>query len=177
MAYNKKIAEGFYSLGSKADSQEDSETDAQLEARLEGKCLGRIFTENHPNLTSVIMMLMDKRKMVLAAQRPLLEYEYWSTGKYNHANLDLIKVSSMMLVGAGYLQQVVVAGLQILYDVGPKSKSGEGFQVDFHMNQKARQTRVFIRFHFNKQPVNLAIEEFPIEGGDSSCVMTLFIED
>ena len=174
MAYNKSIADGYFALSSTGESMPDREEEDSLAQRLKGKCLGQIFTERHANLTSVILELMDARKMILAVQKPLLEEDYWYTGKYNYADLEPVSVSRMLLTAVGKVEQAVLAGLQILYDIGPKSKSGDnGYRVQFNMNKKIRRTHVSIFYHFNGQPVNLAIEEL----GEHHCVMTLFIAD
>ena len=174
-AYNKKIADGWYSLGSTIEPVDiDEEDEDDIARNLRGKCLGQLLTEKHDNLITVLMILMDRRDLSIMVQQPLLEPEdtYWNTGKYQYSELDLVGINKMLLVAAGRIQQVVVAALQILYDVGAKNKEGDDYSVIFYMNKKQQQTNIKISFKFNGQDINLSV----IESRDD-CYLSLYIED
>lgn len=172
-AYNKKIADGSYSLGSTIEPVDiDEEDEDDIARNLRGKCLGQVLTEKHDNLITVLMILMDRRDLSIMVQEPLLDPEdtYWNTGKYQYSELDLVRINKMHLVAAGRIQQVVVAALQILYDVGAKNKEGDDYSVLFYMKQQ--QTNIKISFKFNDQDINLSIIE-----SDDDCYLSLYIED
>ena len=170
MSYNKCIKD-VYSLGSTEVSRDEIEEEAVLKA-IGKKPLSRIFTEDHTNLITVVMLLMQTRKMRVLAQEKLLcpDDSYWNTGKYTTSELDVYALDFMTLVAAGRIQQVLVAGLQILYDVGRKNKEGKDFFVLYYA--KKDTTNIRINFKFNGQEVNLSI----IEEGPNS-YMSLYIED
>ena len=134
--------------------------------------LGKIFTQKHVNVITIIMILMDKRDMKLLVQKPLLDPDdtYWKTGKYEYAELDLVGINQVLIVAAGRIQQVLVAALQILFDVGCNTTEGEDYSVLFYMNKKTTNIKVSLKF--NKQDVHLAI----CEANDDS-YMSLYIED
>ena len=102
---------------------------------------------------------MQARGMEFYVQKPLLDPDdkYWLTGKYEYAELDPVNITFMVIVACGRIQQVTVAALQILFDVGRKSKSGKDFSVDFHMNKAAKQTSITIFFKFNDQPIHILL--------------------
>ena len=162
-SYNKKIVDGSYSLGSTVESAVDidEEDDDEIARNMRGKCLGQVLTEKHDNLITVLMILMDVRDLEIMVQQPLLDPEdkYWKTGKYKYSELELVAINALHLVAAGRLQQVFVAALQILYDVGAKNKEGEDYSVLFYMNKKRKETNIKISFKFNRQHINLSVRE------------------
>lgn len=59
-SYNKKIVDGFYSLGSTTEAVDiDEEDEDEIARNMRGKCLGQVLTEKHDNLITVLMILMD----------------------------------------------------------------------------------------------------------------------
>lgn len=172
MSYDKRI-KTVYSLGSEEESREELDEDVVLDL-IRGKTLAQIFTDKHPNLITVVMLLMQERDMKVYAQEKLLDADdaYWNTGEYSTSELDLCELDMMTLVAAGRIQQVVVAGLQILYDVGRKSTEGEDFFVLYRSSVKKKSTNIRIYFKFNGQGVNLSLIE---QGSDAH--MSLYIED
>ena len=60
-------------------------------------------------------------------------------------------MDKLCLVAAGRIQQVVVAALQILYDVGAKNKEGDDYSVLFYMNKKQDQKKTNIKYKFKIQ--------------------------
>ena len=174
--FDKRI-QSSYSLGSTEDAKEDDKDDEDIARELRGKNLAHIFTEEHANLTSVIMVLMEKRGMDFLVQEKLLKSDdaYWETGEYTPDELDLVSINAMLLVAAGRVQQVTIAGLQILYEIcknGPKNEKGNNYSVRYKSNKEKNISDIHIGFKFNQQPVNLAIQE----NGDAS-YMSLYIED
>ena len=79
------------------------------------------------------------------------------------------------IIGAGRIQQVTCAALQILYKVGARKgitgKDGE-YSVMFTMNKRTKVTDIRISFKFNDQPVRMSIEE-----GRGQSTLTLYIVD
>ena len=94
-------------------------------------------------------------------------------GHYEYGKLNPVLIDSLMLVAAGRVQQVIVAALQILYDVGRRTKKGPDYAVNFQM--KKQTTDITVYFKFNGQPVHLAIKENSILQHTS--YMSLYIED
>jgi hypothetical protein len=172
MSYNKYI-KSVYSLGSLEESSEEVDEDLVLKS-IEKRCLGHIFTEKHSNLITVIMLLMEKRGMQVLVQEKLCDPDdsYWTTGKYTNSELDVYSLTAIHIVAVGRIQQVLVAALQILYDVGRKNKEGEDFFVLYHASSKEKSTNIRVNFKFNGQAINLSI----IQAGDES-YMSLYIED
>ena len=176
----KKRIQTVYSLGSTEEAVPDDQDDEDIARDLRGKTLAHIFTARHANLTSVIMILMAKRDMRMLVQEKLLDPNdvYWETGKYTTAELEVVSIDRMHFVAAGRVQQVVIAGLQILYDTGHKkkghqwNKDGDNYSVLYYSNKEHQITNIRIMFKFNDQDVNLSI----IENGDDS-YMSLYIED
>ena len=168
--YDKRI-QSSYSLGSTEKSAKEK-SDKTVHKLIKDKSLAEIFTMKHPNLITVIMLLMQKRKMQVVAQQELLDPEdtYWNTGNFDPKKLGLVSLSPLAIVAVGRIQQVLVAGLQILFDVGPQSKSGSNFDVLYFAEDNT--TNIRIMFKFNKQPVNLSII-----GGDYENYMSLYIQD
>lgn len=173
--FHKRI-QSSYSLGSTEREYEDEKDDEDIARELRGKNLAHIFTEEHDNLTSVIMVLME-RGMDFLVQAKLLKSDdaYWETGEYTPDELDLVSINAMLFVAAGRVQQVTIAGLQILYEIcknGPKNAKGKDYSVRYKSNKEKNISDIHIGFKFNQQPVNLAIQE----NGDAS-YMSLYIED
>ncbi len=171
--FDKRI-QSSYSLGSTEDAKEDDKDDEDIARELRGKNLAHIFTEEHANLTSVIMVLMEKRGMDFLVQEKLLKSDdaYWETGEYTPDELELVSINAMLFVAAGRVQQATIAGLQILYEIGKKNAKGKDYSVRYKSNKEKKFSEIHIGFKFNQQPVNLAIQE----NGDAS-YMSLYIED
>jgi hypothetical protein len=171
-SYNKHI-KSVYSLGSEEKSCEEPEEHV-VQEMIKNQTLAQIFTTKHPNLITVIMLLMQKRGLQVFAQEKLLhpDDDYWNTGNYRTDELNVCSLNMITLVAAGRIQEVLVAALQILYDVGRKSKEGQDFFVLYYSSIKDKSTNIRINFMFNGQGVNLSIIE---EGPDS--YMSLYIKD
>ena len=176
--FDKRI-QSSYSLGSTEDAKEDDKDDKDIASELCGKNLAHIFTEEHANLTSVIMVLMKERRdggrgMDFLVQEKLLKSDdaYWETGEYTPDELEPLSINAMLFVAAGRVQQVTIAGLQILYEIGKKNAKGKDYSVRYHSNKEKNISDIHIGFKFNQQAVNLAIQE----NGDAS-YMSLYIED
>ena len=171
--YNKRIQES-YSVGSREDPVEDTLDNDALELKLKKLLLGEIFTAEHANLVTVISILMQTRGTVFAVQPPLLDPEdrYWLTGEYKYDELDPLLISPTLLVGAGRVQQVTCAALQILYAAGRKGTTGEDHRVTFKMNKRDKFTTITISFKFHGQDINMAILEHGVHSS-----ITLYIVD
>lgn len=137
----------------------DDENDAVIEQYLRNRTLATIFTERHPNLTSVVLVLMAERNLHVLVQEKLIDSDdsYWTTGNYDAHELDMFSVHAIQFCTIGRVQQVVTAGLQILYKTGPQNKTSAHYSVLYYADKTI--TNIRISFKFKQRPINLSIVE------------------
>ena len=147
---DKKLQAAF-SLASDGVTRDDDRSYSDMEKAFKGKTLASIFSQNHANLTAVVLFMMEVYELQLAVATPFLDndHKYLKTGEYDYETCEMVNVSSMLVCSAGSVEQVLVAALQIYFSNGKHSVSGTDCTICYFNNAKEQQCIVTIDFKFN----------------------------
>ena len=171
---NKKLESSWMlSSDGKLRSDEEKEmSDKAIKKFCKNKNLASIFTERHPNLLSVVMVLMQEYNLELAVATPFLDPDekYVKTGVYEYAKCEMKLVSPIMICAVGSIEKVLVAALQILFFNGKKDGQGTDYAVSvLELNGTCDVT---ISFKFNGYDANVKLAQY-----DETRVISMYIED
>lgn len=170
MPYKKKISHSPYSLGSLPFAEADVESEEQLYVRtIKGKGINDVIFQHFTNYASWIHLLMRKRSLKFIVQKPVLSTDYFETGNYDDKEIQQLKyIDILEFLSAGYICQVTIAGLQILYDVAQNwnfetnnMHEGEDHSILYKHREDdcTLNTHIAITFYFNNHPITLMITE------------------
>ena len=156
-------------------SDEESHTeqsDNRIKKACKNKSLGFIFAQCHPNLLSVVLILMQEYGMRLAVATPFLDpaEKYIHTGEYEYAKHEMKLVSPLMITAVGSIEKVLVAALQILFANGARNGSGEDYNVYYH--DDGNTCDITINFQFNKHECNVKLQQ-----SDDDKIISIYVED
>ena len=186
MPYNKSIAT-VYSLGSTTIATEEEDEDEMYRTKIHFCGLHKMVFLRFSNYTTWIGLLMEYRALQFVVQEPLLTEEYFTTGKYDYDKVfNLCNISLLTFISTGHIQQVTIAALQILYDVGyifddTYVHEGDDHSILYYYDDVF--TSITISFKFNNFPVSLKMIEQHRKSkkGEEwkaiSTEMTLYIKD
>lgn len=158
--------------GKRSDGEEEM-SDEAIKEFCKNKNLASIFTERHPNLLSVVMVLMQEYNLELAVATPFLDPDekYVKTGVYEYAKCEMKLVSPIMICAVGSIEKVLVAALQILFFNGKKNGQGTDYAVS--VLQLKGTCDVTISFKFNGHDANVKLAQY----GEETRVISIYIED
>ena len=157
---NKKLqSRWMLSSDDKAVGEGDHHTDKEIETFCANKNLASIFTAYHPNLVSVVMVLMLKYNMQVAVEEHFLDpsEKYIRTGERKENACDMKLVSPIMICGVGSIEKVLVAALQIFFFNG--DKDGEGTDYSVYSWSEDGRCSVKIYFTFNGADVIVTLHQ------------------
>ena len=123
-----------------------------------GGSLVDLLYANHKNVTSLFMLLMQKRGMSLTVQQGLLKTEYFdSVGELPHGLP--VRCPVAFIVATGYLEQLLVAAQQSMYLAGKQdydSADDKFFQLYY---DSGGTVNIRVGFQFNGKRVQMSIIE------------------
>ena len=115
---------------------------------------------------------MTHFNLELAVATPFIDPEekYIKTGNYTYGQCEMKLVSDFMICAVGFIEKVLVAGLQVLFANGPMNGKGTDYRVYYHQQKKFCDIR--IQFEFNSYEVNIRIQR-----ANSHRRISLYIDD
>ena len=164
----------FFSLSSKGEPFDDEEEGPHivkfndLATLIPSTGLGPLFLMHHESLSTVILELEEKKNMKVLVQKCIFS-GYIDTGVAD--DLRLMHLDKGLFLSLGPTEQVIVAGLRILFYFGGTDIEGglAGCQL-YHYQDEI--TNIKVVFYFNGQRVMLSLIEHPGE-----CSLYLYCED
>ena len=146
----------LYQLSSSKDTPEDA---PDYPETMHAATLAGVFIDHSfPNLTSAVMSLVEKRNLQIVVSGHLLgngaenylDAEY-DPKKCKRDVYQLCAIDVMSMLAVGTIEQLMVAGLQLVYKAGRKDRS-------FYSYYEAKNTvNVRVDFSFNSKPVHLCL--------------------
>jgi hypothetical protein len=161
VAMNKKLESSWIlSSDGKRDDDEQEVSDKKIKQFCKTNNMVTIFTSTrHPNLVSVVLVLMQQGLKLIVAS-PFLDPDetYVKTGVYDYASLQMMRVPQpYMICAVGSIEKVLIAGLQILFYNGKKEGDGEDYSVSVFETESSCVATIY--FTFNGHDAKLKLEE------------------
>lgn len=168
--------EDWPSLASDNDMTRDDEDDeSEMEEKCKGLSLSHIFTDNnHPNLTSVVMMLMmgsSKLELIVSWAFADPDEKYVRDGALE-CPCEMFKVTACQMCTVGCIEKVLVAALKVLWRNGCKDGSGTDYRViyEIHKSEHGWKECTVIQFKFNDVDVQVKLVDDVHKGNRVSTI-------
>jgi hypothetical protein len=149
MPYDKRIASGWYSLSNAPDGP-------KTERRRHREPRRDLHPEAGRRDRDGIGNLMRTRRMTVRVQQMLTSNNYFESG-HGRDECQMLTCKLATIVAVGQIQQVLVAGLQILYDVRANERALEGEDYSVLYYCEGGVTNIKVTFKFHGQWVNLSL--------------------
>jgi hypothetical protein len=118
--------------------------------------LAEIFTRKQADVIETVGNLMRTRRMTVRVQQMLTSNNYFESG-HGRDECQMLTCKLATIVAVGQIQQVLVAGLQILYDVRANERALEGEDYSVLYYCEGGVTNIKVTFKFHGQWVNLSL--------------------
>ena len=144
------------SSDNKAVEEDDEQTDEAIKQFCAKKQLASIFAARHPNLLSVVIVLMNEYDLQLAVAAPFLDPEekYIKTGISDECPFDIKLISPYMITAVGSIEKVLIAALQIFFANG--NKNGKG--TDYLVHKLSSKNVCVVTISFKINGVNIKVK-------------------
>lgn len=172
--FDKKL-KSVWKLSSDDTDHAEPLDDEVVLANITNKSLTDIFSQNHDNLITVVMFMMENG-MKLAVSGAFMDPEeaYIKNGKYDYEKItDMKMVPMMFLTAVGSIEKVLIPGLQIIYSLGFHKRKHEGD--DYTMYSSKSDITLF--YKFNDRDCKLKIVGTPSGGRFDNVDMIMYVED
>lgn len=166
-AFTEKVLKQSWNLSSDDTPNDDSgaDSDDEDDEALTRPSLGRVFLERHNNvLDPLIARIYDKKNpLTLSVAAPFLyDNDYVTTGKSAHEFTDMHIVPPHAVCALGPLEQILVAGFQLIYASGGMSTQPDSNPwITWVGKQSANITHMRMRWKFNGFPVRMTLQQEP----------------